>query len=523
MDEFSSDYANINVWPIQEANGLFQFVKNNKLLDEKIKFQTGYGPSGLPHIGTFGEVMRTTMVKHAFEKMYGLETELVCFSDDLDGLRKVPDNIPNKDIIAEDIDLPLSRVRDPFNTHKSFADHNNSKLCEFLDNFSFSYDFVSATKCYQNGDFNEALIQVLKRYNEIMEIMLPSLGEIRKATYSPFLPVSKCSGKVLQVPTLEIDLKSNSIVYQDIDGLKVKTPVTDGNVKLQWKADWAMRWFALSINYEMYGKDLIPSATLATKICSVLGKKAPYQFFYELFLDDQGQKISKSKGNGLSIDDWLRYGSKDSLSLFMFQKPKTAKRLYFDSIPRAVDDYNRFLKSFANQEQDEKLKNPVWHIHSGEPPDSELLVPFSMLMNLAGATGAQSMDTLWSFVDKYLEKDQTSKNPVMIGAMENAINYFNDFLKPTRVFKVPEEHERKAIRSLIASLEKMKPMAEGDEIQQVILDIGKDNNFENNRDWFKLIYEVMLGSQNGPRLGSFIALLGIEKTIESLKSRIYES
>ncbi len=520
LNNLVSNLANINVWPITEAKGLFQAVTKKGLENKKIKFQTGYGPSGLPHIGTFGEVMRTTLVKNAFEKMFDLETELICFSDDLDGLRKIPENVPNKHIISEDIDLPLSSVRDPFKTHDSFADHNNSKLCEFLDSFQFNYNFVSATKCYKNGDFNEALVQILRKYDEIMEIMLPSLGNVRRATYSPFLPISQSSGKVLQVPTLEIDQKSNSIVYQDIDGKKVKTPVTDGNVKLQWKADWAMRWFALSINYEMYGKDLIPSASLATKICSILGRQAPYQFFYELFLDDKGQKISKSKGNGISIDEWLRYGSKDSLSLFMFQKPKTAKRLYFDSIPRAVDDYHKHLKSYTNQELEEKIKNPVWHIHQGDPPQSDLLVPFSMLMNLAGAIGSDSMDTLWSFIERYLEIDDTKKSVAMTEAMKNAINYFNDFLKPNRVFKSPSKSEKEALISLIKQLKLMGNGTKGDEIQQVILDVGKENNFENNRDWFKLIYEVMLGSQNGPRLGSFILLLGIDKTIATLKSRI---
>ena len=350
---------------MQEAVGLHKHLHGIKQKTDKVAFQTGYGPSGLPHIGTFGEVMRTSMVRHSFERLYGLETNLLCFSDDLDGLRKVPENVPNRELIQRDLELPLSKVRDPFGTHKSFADHNNSKLCEFLDTFKFEYEFISSTKCYSDGTFNEALVQVLAKYDDIMELMLPSLGAERKLTYSPFLPISKKSGRVLQVPTLEIDVKTNSIVYEDVDGKKVKTPVTDGNIKLQWKADWAMRWFALSVDYEMYGKDLIPSANLASKICRLLGRKAPYQFFYELFLDDKGQKISKSKGNGLSVEEWLRYGSKESLSLFMFQKPKTAKRLYFDSIPRAVDDYHKFLETYQEQSEDGKYENPVWHLHRG--------------------------------------------------------------------------------------------------------------------------------------------------------------
>ena len=511
---------NIKVWPMQEAAGLHKHLHGITQKKDKVTFQTGYGPSGLPHIGTFGEVMRTSMVRHSFERLYGVETNLLCFSDDLDGLRKVPENIPKRELIQQDLDLPLSKVRDPFGTHKSFADHNNNKLCEFLDTFKFEYEFISSTKCYSDGTFNEALVQVLAKYDDIMELMLPSLGAERKLTYSPFLPISKKSGRVLQVPTLEIDIKTNSIVYEDVDGKKVKTPVTDGNIKLQWKADWAMRWFALSVDYEMYGKDLIPSANLASKICRLLGRKAPYQFFYELFLDDKGQKISKSKGNGLSVEEWLRYGSKESLSLFMFQKPKTAKRLYFDSIPRAVDDYHKFLETYQQQSGADKYENPVWHLHRGSPPQSELLVSFSMLMNLAGATGSTNIETLLSFVQKYVSDKENPVNPTMQGAMHNAINYFNDFLKSTRVFKDPSDEERNALVELTKRLEALGENYGASEIQQVILSVAKSKGFENNRDWFKLIYEVLLGSQNGPRLGSFFSLLGKAKTVEKLNEAL---
>tara|TARA_B100002051_G_scaffold261494_1_gene283075 strand:- start:1247 stop:2803 length:1557 start_codon:yes stop_codon:yes gene_type:complete len=511
---------NIKVWPIQEAVGLNKHLKSINESKGKVTFQTGYGPSGLPHIGTFGEVMRTSMVRHSFEKLYGVQTNLICFSDDLDGLRKVPDNVPNKELVERDLDLPLSKVTDPFGTHKSFAEHNNSKLCEFLDSFKFDYEFISSTECYTSGIFNEALVQVLEKYSEIMEIVLPTLGPERKSTYSPFLPISKVSGKVLQVPTIEIDTKTQSIVYEDVDGEKVKTPITNGNVKLQWKADWAMRWFALSVDYEMYGKDLIPSANLASKICRVLGRKAPHQFFYELFLDDKGQKISKSKGNGLSVEEWLRYGSKDSLSLFMFQKPKTAKRLYFDSIPRAVDDYHRFLDMYQQQSQEAKYANPVWHLHQGKPPKSELLISFSMLMNLAGAIGSTNIETLLSFVQKYASKEKDSMNPTMRGAMQNAINYFNDFLESKLIFKQPSRNEHNALVELKQRLEGLHKDCDANEIQQVILDVGKTNGFENNRDWFILIYEVLLGSQSGPRLGSFFSLLGIGKTIEKLNEAL---
>ncbi|MEX2520428.1 MAG: lysine--tRNA ligase, partial [Paracoccaceae bacterium] len=390
-------------WPFEEARRLVKRYEKAPPAKGYVLFETGYGPSGLPHIGTFGEVARTTMVRRAFEALSDIPTRLLCFSDDLDGLRKAPGNVPNREMLVEDLNLPLTRVRDPFGTHPSFGAHNNARLCAFLDSFGFTYEFASSTEYYRGGRFDEALLKALATYDEIMAIMLPTLGAERQATYSPFLPISPKTGHVLQVPTLERDVAKGVIVYEEPDGERVEIPVTGGNVKLQWKPDWGMRWAALGVDYEMYGKDLIPSAVLSAKICKALGEPAPELYNYELFLDGEGQKISKSKGNGLSMEDWLTYAAPESLSYFMYQKPKTAKRLFFDVIPKAVDEYHQQLNAYTGQDEAAQLMNPVWHVHQGTPPASDMVVSFAMLLNLASVAGAEDKDALWGFIRKYAQ------------------------------------------------------------------------------------------------------------------------
>src|SRR6516165_4528900 len=391
---------NSNAWPFEEARKIVARCKGHP--KDEVIFETGYGPSGLPHIGTFGEVARTTMVRHAFRVLTDdkVRTRLIAFSDDMDALRKVPDNVPNRDMMAAHLGKPLSRVPDPFsNDYPSFAAANNARLRAFLDAFGFDYEFLSSTECYMSGRFDRALIKVLERFEEVMAIMLPSLREERAATYSPFLPISPTSGIVLQVPILAHDARAGTITYEDPDsGERATTPVTGGRAKLQWKPDWAMRWVALGVDYEMAGKDLIDSVKLSGEIARALGGVPPEGFNYELFLDEKGQKISKSRGNGLTIEEWLRYASPESLSLFMYREPKAAKRLYFDVIPRHMDEYQQHLEGYRRQDLGKRLANPVWHIYAGEPPEPEVSVSFSMLLNLVSASNAENAATLWGFI-----------------------------------------------------------------------------------------------------------------------------
>lgn len=504
-------------WPFEEARRVIQRLEKLKAGPEKtVIFETGYGPSGLPHIGTFGEVARTSMVRHAFEVLTEgkWKTRLICFSDDMDGMRKVPDNVPNKEMLQQHLNKPLTSVPDPFGRYESFAHHNNAMLRAFLDRFGFDYEFYSATDCYRSGRFDATLLKMLEMHDQVKEIILPTLGPERRATYSPFLPICPRTGRVLQVPTLERHPEKGTIVYLDPEtGEKVETPVTGGRVKCQWKADWALRWTALGVDYEMAGKDLTDSVTLSSKICRVLGGTPPEGFIYELFLDEKGQKISKSIGNGLTIEEWLTYATPESLALFMYQKPKSAKRLYFDVIPRAVDEYLQLLAAYPTQGPKEKLDNPAWHIHAGEPPAAELPISYGLLLNLVAASNAEDKSVLWGFIRRHAPDATREKYPVLDQLAEHAVAYYRDFVRPTKKYRLPDETERHALEVLEKELANAPPTASAEDLQNIVYEVGKANGFADRlRDWFRAIYEVLLGQSQGPRFGSFIELYGIENT-----------
>jgi lysyl-tRNA synthetase, class I len=503
---------NARAWPFEEARKLLDRYGGKGPEKGYVLFETGYGPSGLPHIGTFGEVVRTTMVRRAFHRLSDVPTRLFCFSDDMDGLRKVPDNIPHQDMVRAHLGKPLTQVPDPFGTHESFGHHNNALLRQFLDSFGFEYEFQSSTDWYKSGRFDDALLAVLRHYDEVMGLMLPTLGEERQQTYSPFLPVSPTTGRVLQVPILERNPAAGTIVFEDEDGTRVETPVTGGRCKLQWKPDWAMRWYALGVDYEMSGKDLIPSVQLANKIVRVLGGDPPAGFNYELFLDDKGQKISKSKGNGLSVEEWLRYAPAESLSLFMYQQPRRAKRLYFDVIPRAVDDYIAFVDKYRGEEPAAQLENPVWHVHDGAPPESASPLGFGILLNLASVANAEDKSVLWGFISRYVPGTAPETAPFLDKLAAHAVTYYQDFVKPAKHYREPTQQERAAILDLLGELEAMLPETEAETIQNAVYEIGKRHGFSNLRDWFKALYEVLLGQSEGPRMGTFIKLYGLEET-----------
>src|SRR5476651_259678 len=467
-----------NAWPFGEARKIVARLKR-KPKDEVI-FETGYGPSGLPHIGTFGEVARTTMVRHAFRVLTDdkIKTRLIAFSDDMDGLRKVPDNVPNKDMLESHLGKPLTKVPDPFGTHPSFGEHNNARLRAFLDHFGFEYEFLSSTDCYTSGRFDGALLRVLERFDKVMAIMLPSLREERAQTYSPFLPIDPRTGIVLQVPVLSHDAKAGTITYEDADTkAPITTPVTGGRCKLQWKPDWAMRWVALGVDYEMAGKDLIESVKLSGEICRALGGMPPEGFNYELFLDENGQKISKSKGNGLTIDEWLRYASPESLSLFMYREPKAAKRLYFDVIPRNADEYQQFLQGYERQDVKQQLGNPVWHINSGRPPKADMPVTFQLLLTLVSSSNAENAATLWGFIGRYRPGVTPQTHPKLDAMVGYAINYYRDFVAPTKKFREPTEPERGALQDLRDALSQLPTTSTAEEIQNVVYEIGRREPF----------------------------------------------
>ncbi|WP_238122722.1 MULTISPECIES: lysine--tRNA ligase [unclassified Xanthobacter] len=516
-----------NAWPFEEARKLVERLKRKP--KDEVLFETGYGPSGLPHIGTFGEVARTTMVRHAFRILTEdkIRTRLVAFSDDMDGLRKVPDNVPNKEMLQAALGLPLTKVPDPFGTYPSFGEHNNARLRAFLDAFGFQYEFMSATQCYLSGAFDATLLKVLANYERIMEIMLPSLREERAASYSPFLPVCPRTGRVLQVPIVAHDAAAGTISYDDPETAeRVTLPVTGGHCKLQWKPDWAMRWVAMGVDYEMAGKDLIDSVKLSAKIATALGGDPPEGFNYELFLDEKGQKISKSKGNGLSIEEWLTYASPESLALFMYQSPRSGKRLYFDVIPRNVDDYFNFLAKYPDQDWKQRLGNPVWHIHAGHPPVVDMPVSFTMLLNLASASNTEDEGVLWGFLNRHVPGVSAATHPKLAELVGYAVKYFHDFVKPNKVFRVPDAVEREALQTLDAALAALPAQASGEDIQTALYDVARPiPRYQDLKakgatperpgvsiEWFNTLYQVLLGLERGPRFGSFVEIYGIAET-----------
>ena len=507
-------------WPFVEARKLIK--ERQKIIEKKGKIilQTGYGPSGLPHIGTFGEVARTTMMVNAIKQLTNLPTEIITYSDDMDGLRKVPDNIPNKKVLEENIHKPLTSIPDPFKKFNSYGEHNNEMLKKFLNDFNFKYTFQSSTNNYKKGFFNEALLLVLEKYEEIIKIILPTLGKERQKTYSPFLPICPKTGKVLEVPIIEINKKEGKIVYEN-ENKKIETEIINGKCKLQWKVDWAMRWYAYDVDYEMYGKDLIESAIISSKICKVLGKKSPNGFAYEMFLDERGEKISKSKGNGITIEQWLSYASPESLSLYMYQNPQRAKKLYADVVPKAVDEYLMCIDKFSTQDEKQKLLNPVWHVHNGNPPNEKSIMPFSVLLNLVGTSNATDKNVLWKFIIKNKKDIKISDHPILDSLVQYALKYFNEIVKPKKKYRKPNSKEKMALQDLVKRLKACKEGMDPEAIQTIVYSVGKDNGYEKNlRDWFKAIYEIIFGEQDGPRMGFFISFFGIKESIELINKYI---
>ena len=517
---------NLNSWPFKEA---MQIVKKyggfqNFKTPSKgyVLFETGYGPSGLPHIGTFGEVVRTSMVKNAFNSIVDCPTKLITFSDDMDGLRKIPENVPKKEMLREYLGKPLTSIPDPFDKFESFGHHNNAKLRSFLDKFNFDYEFVSSTEKYKNGDFNTTILNIFDNYKKILNIILPTLRAERRETYSPFLPISENSGQVLQVKIEEYKMDSKTIVYRDPSINKlIESEVVNGKCKLQWKVDWAMRWISFGVDYEMCGKDLTESVDLGSKICKTLDKKPPSNLIYEMFLDEKGEKISKSVGNGISVDEWLRYASPESLSLYMFQKPKSAKKLHFDVIPKTADDYLSHHNSYSKLDSIKKLDSPIWHIYAGKPKNFKTDINFNTLINLVSISNSEDKKVIWSFINKYDKNLNPESNQEFDQLIGFALNYYNDFILPKKKYLKIDNNNKIVFIDIINVLQNdISSESTAEDIQTLLYEVGKKHNFENLKDFFKLVYQVILGQEQGPRLGSFIKLFGIGETIDYLNKLI---
>jgi lysyl-tRNA synthetase class 1 len=511
-------------WPFEEAKKIYNKIQKTTPKKGYVLFETGYGPSGLPHIGTFGEVVRTSYVMNAFNKIApNIKTKMICVSDDIDALRKVPDNIPNQELIKANLGKPLTSVPDPFNTHQSFGQHMNSRLISFLDSFGFKYEFISATDKYKSGAYNDTMLQVMAKYQELMDLMLPTLGPERQKTYSPFMPIDKESGIVIDKGVKSINKEKASVTYYDLNNQEKEISILDGNCKLQWKIDFGARWYSFNVDYEIYGKDHAPNEPIYRKICQILGGKPPINFTYEMFLSNEGEKISKSKGNGIAIEDWLKYAPQESMSLFMYQKPKTAKRLYFDVIPKAMDEYIAYSNSYNQLDEVKKLENPLFHIHNGNVNNIDFNISYSLILNLASVCNPENDDILWGFISKYQKDLHKESSPLLSKMINNAINYYNDFIKSNKKYRTPNNKEKLALQDLANEIEQADSniINDASQIQTMIFSIGKKHGYEKNmREWFLTLYQILLGQDQGPRMGSFIALYGQDNFLQLIDQKL---
>ncbi|WP_250311778.1 lysine--tRNA ligase [Rickettsia endosymbiont of Oedothorax gibbosus] len=519
--EILEDAVKSNAWTFLEAKRILDQLGGKTPAKGYVLFETGYGPSGLPHIGTFAEVARSIMVQEAFKQLSNIPTKMFCFSDDMDGLRKVPSNIPNPDMVALHIGRPLTSVPDPFGECESYGHYMNSKLRSFLDKFGFKYQFVSSTECYKSGLFDQMMLKVIDKYDEIMALMLPTFRAERKATYSPFMPICPKTGIVLQVPISKVDRLNGTISYQDEEGKLVEVPVTKGHCKLQWKPDFGMRWASLQVDYEMYGKEHMNNAKLYSEICRILGGIEPVQFFYELFLNEDGEKISKSTGNGITVDQWLQYAPMESMSLFMYQNPTRAKRLHFDVIPKNVDEYITFNKKYhLETDQVKRFANPVHHIHHGNVPIIETFgISFSLLLNLASVCNPEDKSVLWGFISQYAPDATPQNAPYLDHLTDFAIGYYNDFIKANKCYLMPNVQQKVILQEISTMLSALPVDSTSEQIQEKIYDIGNNHGYHNLRDYFKELYQILLGQTEGPRLGSFFKLFGIQDTINLIDEK----
>ena len=513
------------VWPFKEAAQIVKLRKPRS--DRPVLFETGFGPSGLPHIGTFAEVARTSWVRNAFEEVTGLDTRLMTFSDDMDGLRKVPLNFPNQRMLKEHLGRPLCTIPDPFSESDCFSGYMNNKLRDFLDTYQFNYEFKSSSVSYKGGDFDQGLAILLEKVQDVHSIVAPTLGEEKRDSWSPFLPICPSCGSVYSTRVTEYFPSRGEIGFVcdgnggDFAGCGAEGEVSifSGNVKVGWKMDWALRWYTYEVDYEMYGKDLIESAKLSGRIVRLMGKHPPVGMNYELFLDEEGKKISKSVGKGLTVDTWVEYAPIESLLYYIFQNPRRARRLYWDVVPKCVDDYLDALRKYPTIEPEKSPEQALWHIYGrgNSVPSYGAQVNFSMVGNLISALGTDAPDLLVEYLNRYDKK--SDDYPVVIKELiRKGMNYYRDFILPKKQYRTPLASEADQLRQLLFALEGADFLNE-EELQAIPFELARKNNID-PKLFFQMFYEIVLGQQRGPRFGSFAKMLGLEHIQQMLNKRI---
>ncbi|MFH2218432.1 MAG: lysine--tRNA ligase [Pseudomonadota bacterium] len=510
-------------WPFKEADKLRK--RYTETPNIPVRFETGFGPSGMPHIGTFAEVARTTWVRHAFEFLTRWPTQLIAFSDDMDGLRKVPLNLPQQEMLTENLGRPLCRIPDPFGECESYSAYMNNKLREFLDSYSFDYTFQSSHEAYTRGDFNDGLSVILQKVEDVKAIILPTMSEAKRANWSPFFPICENCGRINSTQVTGYDIENNAIDYSCEQeegevkscGHKGTASIFNGKVKVGWKIDWALRWYSYDIGYEMYGKDLIESARLSGKICRLMGKQPPTGLFYELFLDAKGRKISKSVGKGLTIDSWMSYAPLESLLFYIFQNPKQAKRLFWGIVPRSVDDYLSNLIQYRSMDPEDHPESTIWHLfNKGETvPSYNAAINFSLINNLISAVGADDIDLILEYLKRY-DSSMEKYGTVIEDLVKKAMNYYRDFILPDKKYRTPTEKEKKMFNALRNELAEYDGDDEN-ELQSLPFNVVRAFD-ESPKNFFKMFYEVLFGQERGPRFGTFVRLVGKEKALSLLDS-----
>ena len=524
------------LWPYEEARKVAERVARYEAGRPAI-FQSGFGPSGMPHLGTMAELLRPSYVRKAFERLAqsgsiepARPARLIVFIDDMDGLRKVPENIPNRETTSFHLGEPVSRIPDPFgDCHPSFSEHMLSLLEKFLAPVEIEFELIKSTEMYGSGQFDEALKLILARHQQIIEIIAPTLREENRAGWSPVMPVCPSCGQVNSTlvtgyhperASVEFSCEKN-IGGSKSCGFKGEQSVLGGKAKVGWKVDWALRWYALKVDYELYGKDLIDSARLSGQILKVLGGKPPLGFPFEMFLDEEGHKVSKSVGRGVTVDQWTRYAPIEVLKYFLLVNPRRARKLFLEAIPQYVDDYLDALRAYAAAPENERGNLPIDLVIQRTTPrrfDSELT--FGMIMNLVSALGTGDRDLIWNYLTGYDPRIAGNPDTERMGKtlMECALNVYADFIEPTKKRYLPEANERDQLRALMEFLVGNSG-ATAEEIEKKIYDLGREN-YDKPGKIFPLLYRVLLGQERGPRLGAFIKLATPQRMIEILNNSL---
>jgi lysyl-tRNA synthetase class 1 len=528
-DSQSGKAAGAELWPREEARRLAERVAAYEP-ERPVIFQSGFGPSGLPHLGTMAEILRPSFVRKAFHLIEPARpSRLIVFIDDLDGLRKVPENVPNRESVEQYLGMPVAKIPDPFGCCASFADHMVGLLGGFLAPVEVEYELMRAAEMYSSGRFDEGLKLILEKHEEIIAIIAPTLREENRAGWSPFMPICPKCGQVVERAVTAYHAERASVEFtceksaggRPGCGFSGEQSVLGGMAKVQWKVDWALRWYVLKVDYELYGKDLTDSARLSGQILRVMGGRPPLGFPFEMFLDEEGRKVSKSVGRGVTVEQWTRYAPIEVLKFFLLLNPRRARKLFLEAIPQYVDEYLDAVREYAAASEEQRRESMLeFVIQSTTPRRFNSALSFGLMMNLVAALGSSDSDFIWKYLVRYDASIGGEPDTEAMGRrlMQCALNFYRDFIEPTKKLYTPSDAERAQLKTLDAYLRENQD-ASAEDIEKKIYDLGREN-YEKPGKIFPLLYRSILGQERGPRLGAFIRLATPARIIELLDATI---